>query len=404
MRMATRRRRWCVTGGATAAVAIGVWAAVALAAPTLTAPSLTNNPTVSLSWSDDGTPDASSYSLTRTAGACPQSGTVATLLSGSAATSTTDTPGDGAWCYQVTGLYGGVASSNSAPVRVDTAAPTVTIAAPTATFVGGVVPISVMSSEPGTTAVSTTPATPATALTPTAWTTTAVNDGLYTLNASVTDAAGNVGTATPRAVTVDNSPPTAFAARAAPSFPGSPQIFWDPSFDASGVTYRIVRNNGTADTVINGPGIVSGWTDTPSPPIGSYTYTVQAVDALGHVTSSNALAVRVTSPSVTTVQNVTATSPTNTTPHISWQPPVSFFVTGYQVLRDGVVVKELDASARSFDDAPLPAQGLHSYVVRAESGADFGDASAPISVVLDTLPPALSQPTATANPDGSVSR
>ncbi len=30
MRMATRRRRWCVTGSATAAVAIGVWAAVAL--------------------------------------------------------------------------------------------------------------------------------------------------------------------------------------------------------------------------------------------------------------------------------------------------------------------------------------------------------------------------------------
>src|SRR6185295_9527219 len=80
MRMATRRKRWFVTGGATAAVAMGVWAAVALAAPTLTAPALTNNPTVSLSWSDDATPDASSYSVSRTPGACPPSGTAAPVL------------------------------------------------------------------------------------------------------------------------------------------------------------------------------------------------------------------------------------------------------------------------------------------------------------------------------------
>jgi hypothetical protein len=402
MRMATRRRRWIATGGATAAVAIGIWAAVALAAPGLSAPALTNNPTVSLSWSENGTPDPSSYSLSRTAGSCPPAGTPTPLLTNSAATSTTDAPGDGTWCYEVTGLYGGVPSSSSAPVRVDTTAPMVTIAAPTSTFVSGVVPISVMSSEAGPTVVTTTPPTPAGALTPTSWSTTAVSDGAYTINASVTDAAGNVGTAQ-RAVTVDNSPPTAFTARAAPSFPGSPQIFWDPSSDASGVTYRIVRNNGTSDTVISTPGIVSGWTDTPSPPIGAYTYTVQAVDGLGHVTSSNSLAVRVTSPSVTTVQNVTATSPTNATPHIAWDPPVSFLVTGYQVLRDGAVVKELDAGARSFDDVPAPGQGLHSYVVRAESGGTLGDPSAPVSIVYDTLPPSLAQPTATANPDGSVS-
>jgi hypothetical protein len=41
--------------------------------------------------------------------------------------------------------------------------------------------------------------------------------------------------------------------------------------------------------------------------------------------------------------------------------------------------------------------------VRAMSGASLGDASAPVSVVYDTLPPALSAPSGVANPDGSVS-
>ena len=53
MRMATRRRRrWIATGGATAAVAIGIWAAVAWATPTPSAPSPTNAAPV-ISWGDN---------------------------------------------------------------------------------------------------------------------------------------------------------------------------------------------------------------------------------------------------------------------------------------------------------------------------------------------------------------
>ncbi len=45
MRMAPKWRRRCIAiSGATAVVAFGVWAAVAMAAVTLTAPSLASNP------------------------------------------------------------------------------------------------------------------------------------------------------------------------------------------------------------------------------------------------------------------------------------------------------------------------------------------------------------------------
>ena len=55
MRMAARRRRrWIAIGGATAAVAIGIWAAGRVGAPTgLSAPSPTNV-APHLTWSDDG--------------------------------------------------------------------------------------------------------------------------------------------------------------------------------------------------------------------------------------------------------------------------------------------------------------------------------------------------------------
>jgi hypothetical protein len=401
--MATRRRRWTAIGGATAAITIGVWAAVALAAPSLTAPALSKLP-VSLSWSDGG--GAVSYGLTRTPGTCAAPTGAAVPLTLPSPTQAAFSDGgapDGSNCYELTSTYGDSSTASAtADVQVDNTPPMVTIAAPAATFVGGVVPINVSQSEPGSLTIATSPAT---TITPTSWDTNAVNDGTYTITAHVTDAAGNVGTGQ-RTVTVDNSPPTPFNASALPSFPGSPQIFWEPSSDPSGVTFRVVRNDGTANTVITGPNnssLSSGWTDTPSPPIGTYTYTVQAVDGLGHVRSAPPLTVRVTSPGVTTVQNVTAPSPTNTTPHIAWERPISFLVTGYQVWRDGVLAKELDASALSFDDTSVPGQGLHSYTIMAESGSTLGGASAPVAVVYDTAPPSLDQPTATANPDGSIS-
>ena len=279
----------------------------------------------------------------------------------------------------------------------DTAAPMVSIAQPTATFVGGVVPISVSSSE-GTPVVTTSPATTISA---TSWNTLGIPDGSYTINASAQDAAGNVGVATPRAVTVDNTPPGPFTATGPATVAGGPSIFWTPAADASGVTYRVLRDPGG---MVGALGAVSGWTDPTNPAPGTYTYTVQAVDALQHVTSAPAITVVVTKPSDSAPQSVSAASPTNTTPHVTWERPITFAVTGWQVYRDNALVTTLNNPATlSFDDVAVPGQGLHSYVIRAMSGGVLGDPSAPISVVYDTAAPALTPPSGTPNPDGSVS-
>ena len=92
-----------------------------------------------------------------------------------------------------------------------------------------------------------------------------------------------------------------------------------------------------------------------------------------------------TSPSVTTPQNVSATSPTNTTPHISWQPPVSFVVTGWQVLRDGVVVN--DATIR----APA-ASTMHRLPARACTRTSCERRAAPILAMRQLRSPSSTTP------------
>jgi hypothetical protein len=78
MRMATRRKRWIATGGATAAVAIGIWTAVALAAPSvLTGPSITNV-AAHFSWAE-GDATVTGTDLQRATGQCTGTPSFSTL-------------------------------------------------------------------------------------------------------------------------------------------------------------------------------------------------------------------------------------------------------------------------------------------------------------------------------------
>ncbi len=211
-------------------------------------------------------------------------------------------------------------------------------------------------------------------------------------------------------VVVDTTAPGPFTASAPATVAGGPQIFWTDAADPNLAQYQILRDGPGGHAEFDG--VSDGWTDpTVSLAPGMYRYTVQAVDLLGHTTSAtNAttrtlvpLTVVVTKSSDSAPQSVAAASPTHATPHITWQRPITFAVTGWQIYRDNALVATLDASALSFDDVGVPAQGLHSYVIRATNGSMSGDASAPVSVVYDTMAPSLSTPTGTANPDGSVS-
>src|SRR6185312_4205192 len=147
---------------------------------------------------------------------------------------------------------------------------------------------------------------PASAISLTAWDTNSLSDGTYTITASVTDAAGNPGSGS-RTVTVDTHPPGAFTAFGPTTVAGGPTITWTPASDLTTVTYRIQRAGPGGPVQFDS--VSSGWSDSdPAHPlaVGTYTYTVQAVDAIGHVTSAPTLTIVVTAPSASTPQNVSA--------------------------------------------------------------------------------------------------
>ncbi|MDX6599258.1 MAG: hypothetical protein QOE87_3145, partial [Gaiellales bacterium] len=172
---------------------------------------------------------------------------------------------------------------------------------------------------------------------------------------------------------------------------------------APNVTYTVARTSST------GPGprafagtVTPNWTDPDTLPPGTYTYVVTATDLAGNPAPSQTASVIVIAPSLTAPRSLSAISPTNSAPHLTWQAPVTFAVTSWQVFRDGNPLQAIgDASAGSFDDTNAP-QGSHTYTVQALSSGSPGDMSSPVAVTYDSVPPSLASATATANPSGSV--
>jgi fibronectin type 3 domain-containing protein len=414
--MAARRKgRWLAIGGATAAIAIGAWSAVASATPSnvLVAPTVTGL-APHLTWDDDSTADG--YTVQRSKGDCASLNAVGTPAVKSFDDSTLQpgpsSPDDATYCYRVIGHYGNdpandAPSPGTAMVRYDTTPPSaqITFNPPISGPVRGNVPVTASGSDGDFPMASTTLSidggpTIATGVTsaPLVWNTTSgsVPDGSYTLRATATDAAGN-SSSTTASVTVDNSPPPAPVISQQAPAAGNPFVSWLPVAGAS--SYTISRGGAPVASVMAPP-----WSD-PDPATavpGTYTYTVTAVDLAGNSAQSLPVSFIVIPPSATAPRAFSATSPTNTVPHLLWQPPVTFAVTSWQVYRDGSPVASLPAATGSFDDTSLTTQGPHTYTVQALQGSTPGDMSSPISVTFDTVSPILGTATAVANPDGSI--
>jgi hypothetical protein len=317
-------------------------------------------------------------------------------------------PAQGTYCYQVVGHYtDGDHVTGTASVLYDTTAPQVQITSPLAGVVRGTVSIQATASDAGSglqgpVVVSVDGLIGAQAP-PLSWNTNVIGagGGTYTVRAHAIDRAGTPADVT-AVVTIDNTPPTAPTVQPLQSpSTGSPILVWTAE---AGVTYHVARTSST------GPGprafadpAAPFWQDPDTLPPGAYTYVVTATDAAGNPAASAPVSVAVISPSLTAPRAISATSPTNAVPHLSWQPPVSFLVGGWNIYRDGALLTTLnDPAASSYDDAGLSAQGAHTYSVRAVNGNSSGDMSSLVSVTYDTVAPALAAATATANPDGSV--
>ena len=176
---------------------------------------------------------------------------------------------------------------------------------------------------------------------------------------------------------------------------GSPTLLWS---NQPNQTYTVSRNGVSQGTA------TSPWTDPAVLAPGTYDYGVVATDAVGNPSPAGHVSVTVISPSLTAPRAISANSPTNAVPHVTWQPPVSFLVGGWKVYRDGALLTTLgDPATSSFDDTGLAAQGPHTYAVQAVNGTSAGDLSSPVSVTYDTMAPVLDPASATANPNGSIS-
>jgi hypothetical protein len=177
---------------------------------------------------------------------------------------------------------------------------------------------------------------------------------------------------------------------------GRPTLTWTSSNQN---TYRVSRGGSVVD-----PSVMPPWTDPAALSPGTYDYSVVAQDQAGNASSAGTVSIIVIPASLTAPRSISAASPTNTVPHLAWEPPVTFAVTSWRIYRDGAVLTTLnDAALGSYDDTSLATQGPHLYAVQAMSGGTAGDLSSSVAVTFDTKPPALDPARATANPNGSIS-
>jgi subtilisin family serine protease len=200
--------------------------------------------------------------------------------------------------YDVAGV---TASSTGVTVLVDNIAPQVSISAPTATSVQGIVTVMANATDnryvakvefyDGQTLLGTDTST-AHSL---SWDTTGLADGSHTLSVMAHDAAGNVQSAS-RTVIVDNTAPavaiTSPANGATLSALSLSTTIKATASDTSGVTQVVFYDGGTVlGTDTTAPYSVS-W-NLMGVAKGKHTLTARATDALGNVTTSAAISVTV---------------------------------------------------------------------------------------------------------------
>ncbi|GAA4574613.1 hypothetical protein GCM10023176_41990 [Micromonospora coerulea] len=182
-------------------------------------------------------------------------------------------------------------------------------------------------------------------------------------------------------------------------------LAWTGATDNYGVTgYRVFRD-GTA--VADLPATATSWTDTSVAGATRYAYTVDAVDAAGNrSTRTPPVAVTTLGPDTTppTAPGGLAAAAAPEAVTLAWSPATdNVGVTGYTVLRDGVVVATVTAT--TYADSAVPANESHTWSVRAlDAAANAGDESNVVTAVRDTLAPsAPANLTVTGVEPGAVS-
>ena len=183
------------------------------------------------------------------------------------------------------------------------------------------------------------------------------------------------GASAPFTVVHDTVAPAAVGSLGGTSTATAPAIRWSPVSDSGGSGLR--RYDVSRDGTLIGTTTTASFGDGSVTADGSYSYSVRAEDRAGNLgAASPALSVIVdrTAPSAPPAPTAAA-AVTGSPPQLSWpaSSDAGTGVTGYQVMRDGVLVAAVTQT--SFTDSALPVSGIYGYTVAAVDGV--GNISAP---------------------------
>jgi large repetitive protein len=218
----------------------------------------------------------------------------------------------------------------------------------------------------------------------------------YTYTVAAVDALGQLAPAsTPTAVTTpalpetpDLDPPTSPESLIATDGAGAILLDWYDASDNSDVTAYVVRRDGKKLATVNS-GTLS-YSDTAILPTTPYSYTVEAIDVLGHHSPSSNLATVLTSvfkpdspPDVPTGLSATAVGDRQVA--LRWNAAAdAAALAGYAISRNGTPLVTLDGGTLSYTDTvTLPAI---AYAYTIEAIDTHGQHSAPSNPVVIPTP------------------
>jgi chitodextrinase/PKD repeat protein len=195
------------------------------------------------------------------------------------------------------------------------------------------------------------------------------------------------------------STPTGLTATAASS--SQINLSWTAATDNVGVTgYNVYRGGGQIATL----GAVTTFQNNGLTASTTYSYTVQAFDAVGNLSAPSSSASATTqAPAVDTTlpstpAGLTATAASSSQINLSWTSATdNVGVTGYNVYRGGIQIATLGA-VTTFQNTGLTASTTYSYTVRAFDAA--GNVSAPSSSAGATTQAPPADTTAPSAPTG----
>ncbi|KFE68632.1 adventurous gliding motility protein AgmC [Hyalangium minutum] len=225
-------------------------------------------------------------------------------------------------------------------------------------------------------------------LTPTA----PLANGSHTVNATATDAAGNVSpVSNTNTFTVDATPPTVVVqtpAEGSTTNDNTPTYSGTVSDNNPGPYTVEIRVDGTLLTTLTVPG--PNWTYTPTTPLadGPHTVTATATDAVNNTaTDSNAFAVDATPPTVVVQTPAEGSTTTDNTPTYSGTVEAGATVT---LTVDGVAVGPVVVTGTTWTYTPTTplADGPHTVTATATDAAG-NTATDSNAFTVDATPPAV---------------